>query len=167
MKRIIVAALLSLFAATPAVAANAKNNIGVGYGTDSPGVLGIHGEFDISSSLDNEPVSVQVFYKRASQTVTTFGISSTVTETGMGVAGIYDLTSVFKINNPKIKPYAGLGLIFEKATISWANTFPSTTASKNDLYYVFGARYAFTPQVAGDVNFSQYGGLTLGVNFGF
>ena len=67
MKRIVIAALLSVFVAAPAVAADGKNSIGVNYGLDLNGVFGIQGEFDISSMVNKAPVSLQVFWKNYSQ----------------------------------------------------------------------------------------------------
>jgi len=167
MKRIVIAALLSVFVAAPAFAADGKNSVGINYGTDLNGVFGIQGQFDISSMVDKQPISVQVFYKRASESISAFGLTATTVTTGMGAAGIYDLSSVFKLGNKKIQPYAGAGLILEKTTVNGSNTFPSSSASKNDLYYTLGARYFFTPQFDADLNYSQFGGLTFGANYNF
>lgn len=62
MNKIVAAALLSAFIAAPAFAVDGKNSVGVTYGLDLNGVVGIQGEFDVSSMLANKaPVSVQVF----------------------------------------------------------------------------------------------------------
>ena len=43
MKKIAIVALLSAFAAAPAFAADGKNSVGINYGTDLNGVVGIQG----------------------------------------------------------------------------------------------------------------------------
>lgn len=165
MKKIAIAVLLSAFAAAPAFAAGAKNNIGVNYSLD--GALGLQGEFNISSSVNNAPVSVQVFYKKETETV--FGIDAD--HTGLGVAGIYDLSSTFKLDK-KMTPYVGLG--FAKETVSVTvpgipGLFPATTAeaSTTELYFTGGLRYAFTPKISGDVSYNNLFDLTVGVNYNF
>lgn len=165
MKRIAIAALLSVFVAAPAFAADAKNNAGVNYSLD--GALGIQGEFNISSMVDNAPVSVQVFYKKDSETI--FGVTGD--HTGIGVAGIYDLSSAIKLDK-KMTPYVGLG--FAKETVSVGvpgipGLIPPSTveASKTELYFTGGLRYALTPQISGDVSYNNLFDLTVGVNYNF
>src|SRR4030066_217903 len=99
MKKISFVLFLSSFVAAPAVAASGKNSVGVNYGLDYSGVFGIQGEFDISSSVNKAPISIQVFWKTGSQNV--------------------------------------LG------------------------------QYEFNPQVSGDLNYNDFGGLTIGANFSF
>jgi opacity protein-like surface antigen len=165
MKKIVIAVLLSAFVATPAFAASSKSSVGVNYGFDLNGVLGIQGEFDISSMVNKQPVSIQPFFKMASETVA-FAKAET---TAFGVAGIYDFSAIAKLDK-KIQPYAGLGLVRETAKVT--TTFPgfasiSASASSINLYYTFGVKYSLTPQVSADVNFNKVGGLTLGANFNF
>lgn len=165
MKKIAFALLLSAFVAAPAVAADGKNSVGINYGLDLDGVFGIQGEFDISSMVNKAPVSVQVFWKSASQSV----LGGTADTTGLGVAGIYDLSALVKLDK-KIQPYAGLGFVRETAKVSTTIPFfgtVSATATKTELYYTVGAKYSFTPQLSGDLNLNQFGGLTIGVDFSF
>jgi opacity protein-like surface antigen len=168
MKNIIIAALLSIFIAAPAIAADGKNSIGVNYGLDQNGVFGFQGEFDISASLTNKaPVSVQVFWKNYSQSyfVPSWGTYQ-YSYNGFGAAAIYDFSSVAKLDK-KIKPYAGVGLYTLNNTFSGpAVPFP-TSADSGGLYITGGVRYALSPQVAADLNFNNIGGLTIGVNFSF
>src|SRR5665647_358884 len=118
MKRIIIAALLSVSVAVPAVAADGKNSVGINYGLDMNGVIGIQGEFDISSSMPNKaPVAVQVFWKNYWQSYATNVGTYQYSYNGFGAAAIYDFGAVGKLDK-KIRPYAGLGLITLNARLS-------------------------------------------------
>lgn len=156
MKRIVIAVLMSLFVATPAVAAGGIT-IGANYGLDLNGVFGIMGEYDISSMTNNQPVSVQAFWKRGTQTF--FGVN--YNKTGLGAAGIYDFNALSRLDK-KIHPYAGVGIISKKEQIS---TLVSTNSSS--LYFTGGIRYFLTPHFAADANFNDFGGITVGANFSF
>ena len=167
MKKIAVALLLSAFIAAPAIAADSKNSVGINYGFDQDGVVGIQGEFDISSSVNKAPVSIQVFWKTYSQTYDrppagTYQYSYN----GFGAAAIYDFGSVVKENN-KIKPYAGLGLYTLNNTLSGPAAPLDVSADTGGLYAVAGVRYAMTTQLSADVNYNNIGGLTIGVNLNF
>lgn len=168
MKRIVIAALLSVFVAAPAVAADGKNSIGVNYGLDLNGVFGIQGEFDISSMVNKAPVSVQVFWKNYSQSYTyCCGLGTYKwSYNGFGAAAIYDFSSVAKLDK-RIKPYAGLGLIALSSSFSGPNYASSTGADSGGVYVTAGVRYALTPQVAADLNYNNFGGLTIGANLSF
>jgi hypothetical protein len=172
MKRIVIAALLSVFVAAPAFAADGKNSVGINYGTDLNGVVGIQGEFDISSMTNKQPISVQVFWKKSSQTF--YGVSADTT--ALGVAGIYDFNALAKLDK-KIHPYAGAGLkhVTDTVVVPGFGTpgtfgyFPSTTvkATSTDVYYTGGVRYYLTPQFDADLSYNNFGGLTIGANFSF
>jgi opacity protein-like surface antigen len=160
MKKIAVALLLSAFVAAPAYAADGKNSVGVNYGLDYSGVFGVQGEFDISSMTNKAPVSVQVFWKKGSQSVfvQSYDISA------LGVAAIYDLSSVIKLDK-KVHPYAGLGVRRETYTVAFGGG--TVSASKSELHITFGAQYELNPQVSADINYNDFGGLTIGANFSF
>jgi hypothetical protein len=161
MKKIMIATLLSVSITAPAMAADGKNSVGVNYGTDLNGVFGIQGEFDISSMTNKQPISVQVFWKKASQNYY-WGSADT---TALGVTGVYDFNALAKLDK-KLHPYAGAGLKRESAT---AFVPPSMTykATSTDLYLTGGIRYFFTPQFDGDLNYNNFGGLTFGINYNF
>jgi opacity protein-like surface antigen len=161
MKKIAIAALLSVFVAAPAVAADGKNSVGINYGTDLNGVLGIQGEFDISSMTNKQPVSVQVFWKKASQTF--YGVSADTT--AIGVAGIYDFNALARLDK-KIHPYAGAGLRRKTETVV-VPFLGSAKSNSVDVYYTGGVRYYLTPQFDADLNYNEFGGLTVGANFNF
>lgn len=165
MKKIAFALLLSAFVAAPAVAADGKNSVGINYGLDLDGVFGIQGEFDISSMVEKAPISVQVFWKRASQDSTVLGFTTTATTSALGVAGIYDLSSVFKVSNNKVQPYVGLGIRSEKEEVSVAGV--TASASKSELHVTGGVKYALNPQFAADLNYNDFGGITVGVDYSF
>lgn len=162
MNRIVVAVLLSAFIAAPAFAAEGKNSVGVTYGLDLDGVVGIQGEFDISSMLTNKaPVSVQVFWKNYSQSYATNAGTYQYSYNGFGAAAIYDLSAMTKLDK-RIKPYVGLGLITLSSSLSGPAGPFSQSADSGGLYVTAGARYELTPQVSADLNLNNYGGLTLG-----
>lgn len=160
MKKIAVAMLLSAFVAAPAIAADSKNSVGVNYGLDLDGTFGIQGEFDVSSSFNKAPVSVQVFWKKGSENVW----FTSYDRTALGVAGIYDLSSDLKLDK-KIQPYAGLGLRRESATVAVGGLTASD--SKIELHITFGAKYSLSPEVSADLNFNDFGGLTIGAEYKF
>jgi len=167
MKKIVIVAFLFAFTAVPAVAAEGKNNVGVSYGLDLDGVLGVQGEFDISASMPNKaPVSIQVFWKNYSQTYPTGAGTYQWSYNGFGAAAIYDFSSSFKLDS-RIKPYAGLGLIALNSTLSGPAGQPPTSADTGGLYIVGGVRYAMTPAISADLNLNNYGGLTIGALFNF
>lgn len=164
MKRIVIAVFLSVFVAAPAVAADGKNSVGVNYGLDLDGVVGIQGELDISSSMPNKaPVSVQVFWKNYSQYYARPAGTYQYNYNGFGVAAIYDFSSVAKLDK-RIMPYVGLGLISLNGRLSGPNAPFTTAADSGGLYITAGARYSLTPQVSADLNFNNFGGLTIGAN---
>lgn len=142
----IVVALLSVFVAAPAVAAQGQNSVGVTYGLDLNGVVGIQGEFNISSMLTNKaPVSVQVFWKNYSQSYATNGGVYQYSYNGLGAAAIYDLSGVIKLDK-RIKPYVGLGLITLSSNLSGPTGPFSQSADSGGLYVTAGARYELTPK---------------------
>lgn len=166
MKKIIAVALLSVVMSSSAVAAG--NNVGVNYGLDWTGVLGLQAEFDISKLANNAPLAVQVLYKNYSQSYPTFLGTYKYSYTGFGAAAIYDFSSAMKLADKKIKPYAGLGLMTLSSTLSGpTGNFNGTAANSGGIYFVGGARYALTPQFDADLNYNNFGGLTIGANFKF
>lgn len=171
MKKIIVAALLSAFVAAPAVAAPSvaagKNNIGINYGFDLNGVSGMQGEFNMSSMFNEAPVSLQVFWKNYSRKYAAPPLGTyKYSYTGIGAVAIYDFSPVAKLDT-RIKPYAGLGMITLNASLSGpTNTF-ATAADSGGIYVTGGVRYAMTPVISADLNYNNFGGLTIGAIFYF
>ena len=151
--------LLSVFVAAPAVAAT--NSFGVNVSVES--AVGIQGEFDISSMVNKAPVSLQVFLKNYSQHIAPGASWST---TGVGMAGIVDLSSFIKLDK-RIQPYVGLGLI--SVSYRWRGNGPNWNYSGvgSGLYVTLGARYVISPKFAADLNYNDFGGLTVGANFSF
>ena len=171
MKKIAIVTLLSILVAAPAVAAEnnrslGKKSIGISYGLDEDGVIGIHAEFDISSHVSNKPVTAQVFWKNYSQSYTRAAGTYQYSYNGFGVAAIYDFGSVVK-ENKKIKPYAGLGLYTLQNKLSGPNVAFNVSADSGGLYITGGIRYAVMPDVAVDLNLNNIAGLTFGANFLF
>jgi opacity protein-like surface antigen len=161
MNKIVVALLLA-FIATPAVAADGKNSLGITYGLDLNGVVGIQGEFDVSSMLTNKaPVSIQLFWKNYSQSYAYPAGTYQYSYAALGAAAIYDFGAVVKSNN-KIRPYAGLGLITLNSNLSGPNVPFARSADSGGLYVTAGARYVVTPQVSADLSYNNFGGLTIG-----
>lgn len=167
MKRIAVAALLSAVLSVPAVAAEGKNSIGVNYGFDNNGVVGVQGEMDISSAMPNKaPVLIQVFWKNYSQSYRTGAGTYQYSYNGFGAAAIYDFGAVIR-QDTKIRPYAGVGLITLNSSLSGPNLPFPVGPDSGGLYVTAGARYELTPRVSADLNLNNYGGLTIGAVFNF
>ena len=160
MKKIVLAILLSGFFTNTACAAP-KNSVGINYSFDN--VFGVQFEFDISKAANNNPVSVQLFLKSYSQRL---GTNNTWSTTGVGVAGIYDLSAIAKLDN-KIHPYIGLGLMSVSHSWGGFGPTPNYTGVSGGLYVTGGVRYDLSPQIAADLNANNFGGLTVGANFNF
>ncbi len=167
MKRLFVAALMSIFIAAPAFAADRKNSVGINYGFDQSGVIGLQGEFDISSHVNKAPVSIQVFWKGYSETFNYPGFGNyKFSYNGFGAAGIYDFGSVIKQNN-KIRPFAGVGLVSLNSSLSGPANLPPVSADSGGLYVTFGVKYAVSSEVSTDLSYNNVGGLTIGANYHF
>jgi Outer membrane protein beta-barrel domain len=159
MNKFALAVLLSAFVSAQAVAAEYKGNVGASFSTTS--VIGIQGELDISSRANNAPVSVQAFWKYQQHDQHNAWDTSAI-----GVAGIYDFSSMVKMDK-KAHPYAGAGLMSVSDTWTGTGAPPAYNGISSGLYVTAGLRYFFTPQLAADINFNNFGDLTAGVNLSF
>ncbi|MEQ1589404.1 MAG: hypothetical protein ABL902_03520 [Gallionella sp.] len=160
MNKIISAMTLAILFTSSAVAAP-SNHVGINYSFDN--VVGTQLEFDIAKAASNKPVSIQLFWKSYQQRLNS---NNTWNTTGIGIAGIYDLTSVVKVNK-SVHPYVGLGLMSVSYTWAGFGTRQNYTGVDSGLYITGGVRYNFTPQVDADFNLNNFGGLTFGANFKF
>ncbi|MEQ1533760.1 MAG: hypothetical protein HOO97_11705 [Sideroxydans sp.] len=163
MKKVLVIALLSAFAATSAHAEGMS--IGAAYGLGF-GNLEVHGDMDISKLADNNPVKARVGYNRYS---TDFGAGNFGYTWSYNIfygGAYYDFNQVLKLDS-KIHPFAGLGFGFGSTSCSgqWCGFASSTTAG--GLYYIGGAQYDITPQIQAEVGYSGWSGIQLGANFKF
>lgn len=166
MNKIIAVSLLSVVLSSTASAAG--NSVGVNYGLDWSGVLGLQAEFDISKLANNAPLAVQVLYKNYTETFSLPGFGTyKYSYSGFGAAAIYDFSSAMKLADKKIKPYAGLGLMTLSHTFSGQTPVLVGNANSGGVYVVGGVRYALTPQFDADLNYNNFGGLTIGANFKF
>jgi len=158
MKKYVLSLLLYIFITFPAQATENPANVGLSFGANS--ALGIHGEFDVSSSTNNAPVSAQIFLKNFSQNISYVDTWNT---TGIGAAGIYDFNAKYQLDK-KIHPYAGVGLIY--VFHKWTGFGPERTytGKKSGLYVTAGVRYFLTPHVAADFNYNNFGTMTAGIN---
>jgi len=161
MNKFAIAVMLSAIVAAPAVAAEYKGNVGANISTS--GVVGIQGELDMASMANHAPVSVQAFLKYYPQDL---GQNGTWDTSAFGVAGIYDFSSIAKMDK-KVHPYAGAGLMSVSYNWQGAGATPAYTGIGSGLYLTAGLRYFFTPQVAADINFNNFGDLTAGANLSF
>ena len=161
MNKIVVAGLLSFFVATPSLAAQTKGNLGVSLST--AGAYGAQAEFGISSMANGAPVSAQVFWKHDSQDI---GNATAWDSTAIGVAGIYDFTAMTKLDS-KVHPYAGAGLM----SVSHDRNGPWAGGAYNGvgsgLYVTGGVRYNLESQLDVDLNYNNFGDITLGLNLSF
>ncbi len=168
MNKFLSALLVSAAISAPAFAAGSSNsNVEVNYGLDLNGVIGIQGDLDISSAV-GAPISAELVYKNYTQDYAfpPFGAYSW-SYTGIGVAGILDLRSIIKLP-PEFRPYVGLGLMHLSATYSGPNgTATLTSPTSGGIYITGGVKYMVTPQVAADLNYNNFGGLTIGAAYYF
>jgi len=161
----LLAALLSCLIAFPAIATTAADetagSVGINYGEN--GVIGIQWEFDVSTMANDQPFSVQAFWKNVSQDLSG---GETWDTTGIGVAMVYDFNAVAKLDKT-IHPYVGIGVM--SISYNWTGSGPAPTyrGIGSGLYLAGGLRYEFSPQWAADVNFNLFGNLTAGVNYSF
>jgi hypothetical protein len=160
MKKIALTLLLSGLLTNTAFAAP-TSSVGISYSFDD--VFGTEFEFDISKEANNRPVSVQLFWKSYSQRL---GTNNTWNTTGVGAVGIYDLTSATKFDK-RIHPYAGLGLMSVSYTWAGFGNAQSYNGVGSGLYVTGGVRYDLSPEIVADVNYNNFGGITVGANFKF
>jgi hypothetical protein len=171
MKRIAVAALLTVFVAASAEAASNvesdtahfQNSIGISLGLANGGVVGLQGEFDISAWLQ-APVALQVFWKNYAKPYTIPAGTFKYQYVGMGLAGIYDFSSLVRLGE-KIKPYAGFGLVDLSASASGPPDPAGTDTG--GLYMTAGIRYVLSSRLSADMNYNNLGGLTVGAILNF
>jgi hypothetical protein len=156
MRNMVYTALLSACVIGHAAAAESKGNVGINSSTNE--TYGIQGEVNISSLVNNAPVSVQVFWKKYSDNY--WRITTT------GIAGIYDFSSIAKLGE-KAHPYVGIGLM--TVSNSWIGTGTQAPYGGVDSgwYESAGIRYFLTPQLDADFSYNNFGDLTIGVNFNF
>lgn len=170
MKKIAPIIMLSLLLTNTALAetaeaasgnAGVKSMVGINFSFDN--VFGTQFEFDIAKAVNNAPVSVQLFFKSYTQKL---GANNAWNTTGTGAAGIYDLSAVSKLDK-EFHPYVGLGWL--SVSYSWAGFGPIQNYSgvSSGLYAAGGVRYDFNPHLAADVNYNNFGGVTVGANFSF
>jgi len=160
MKYFVLNFILSAFIVTSAEAAGNPTQVGLNFSSKS--VLGIQGEFDISSRFDNAPVTAQVFLKNYSHNDTSL---DTWNSTGIGGAVIYDFNTKYQLDK-KFHPYVGAGLIYVIHT--WAGIGPEKkyTGAGSGLYVTGGVKYSLTPLVTTDFSLNNFGSLTFGVSIG-
>ncbi len=167
MKKSVVVALLSVFISVPAAAAGVQSSVGVNYGFDLDGVVGIQGEWNLAAAMPNKaPVRVQLFWKNYSHRFQAAAGTFQYSYNGFGAAAIYDFGAVGKLGK-RFKPYAGLGLITLSSNLSGPNGPVPGSADSGGLYLIGGFRYELAPRVSADLNFNNYGGLTIGAIFDF
>ncbi|MDH4234234.1 MAG: porin family protein [Gallionella sp.] len=160
MQKIVLAALLSSFVTAPAFAEGSPSNVGIDASLD--GVIGIHGELNISPAVNNAPVSVQAFYKKDSGAYSGFGFKAD--HKALGVTGIYDLNTAFKLDK-RMSPYAGAGLVRE--TKGAVSPFGILEETKTKLYLTGGFRYTIAPKITADASVNTVFDLAAGINFNF
>lgn len=158
MRNIVLVALLPVFFAVSAEAADDLTHVGLNVSTNS--MLGIDAEFDISSRFENTPVSAQVFLKNFAYN-DQYGV--TWNTTGIGGVAIYDFNAKYRLDK-KIHPYAGIGLMYVNHI--WTGIGPEVeyTGVDSGIYVAGGVRYSLTPQVSADFSYNNFGTLTLGIN---
>ena len=162
MYKVLAAATICAFAAVPACAAEQSDgNVGANF--SSNGTFGLQMEFNISSMVNDKPVSVQGFIKNYSwkDAGESWGV------TALGAAGIYDLTEKAKLKNPDIHPYAGAGLMLVGHKWNGVAGAPKYTGVNSGLYVTAGFRYDVTSGMEADFNYNNFGELTAGMYFIF
>ncbi len=161
--KLVLAFALALL--STAASADGFKGAGITYGMDHNGTFGFRGEYDIASAVDNQPVRIVAYYKRATQTF--FGVSANAS--ALGFTANYDLSKELQIKNRKLQPFVGFGLervSAEAVTQSLGSTIKATS-NKLDLSYSFGAKYLFSSQIDLTASLDSFDGLTLGVNYKF
>lgn len=187
MRRSLNRNIVKMFMAVACVAVSAEAgaqvksapNFGLGF-TDIGPVLGIGGLNGASASfggrfehaikqlpeLGNGILGIQVaadYYSWSSNFAGSgFNYTSSIKYIPIGVTGNYH----FKLDEPKIDPFVGLGLGYHIVTCSYSSSvgsgFNGNCGYSNALYFIgrAGARYFFSPKMAlyGDIG---AGGATL------
>lgn len=188
MKRIVIAALLLVFAAAPALAKDDKLSVGASYGlggvSGSGGVFSFRGDYDISDKA-NAPVKVRVGWDHYSVDLGVPGSFSCLPtfpftcSTGPGGnitwstnvfygGAYYDFNKMLKLDR-KIHPFAGLGFGFGSTSCTGSSYCSGGYSSPTvgGFYYIGGVQYDVTPQIAAELGFSGWTGISIGANFKF
>lgn len=164
MKMRFIVALLAAVIASPAFAGD-KWVAGLGVNVSTDSVLGFQGEYNLEPSL-KAPLILQGFVKNYSQSFNGFGTTYKWSYTGVGVAGLVDLSEALRIPDRKIHPFVGAGLYTVKATLSGTNANLSSPVV-GGLYLTGGVRYFVTPQFNVEGSYNNFGSITLGANVVF
>ncbi|MBI3478794.1 MAG: hypothetical protein HY016_00305 [Nitrosomonadales bacterium] len=172
MRKIILAAWLPVFIAAPFIAAPAmaadqsKFSLGAGYGFGNGGVLSLHGDFNVSELAKDLPLKARVGYDHYSLNYGWVGSNYSWSYNVFYGGAYVDFGKALKLDN-RVHPFAGLGLGVGSASCSgnWCGNVASPTVG--GLYYIAGVQYDFVPNVAGEININEWGGLSIGANVKF
>jgi hypothetical protein len=167
MKNISLTILIFTVLVNSALASSEKSTSSVEINYSLSDVFGTQFEFDISKAAKNRPVSMQLFWKSYAQNLGTInGISNTWNTTAVGVAGVYNLTSIVKFDK-KLHPYAGVGLMSVSHTWTSVGPTPNYSGVGGGLYVTSGVLYELAPQLDIDMNYNNFGDITVGASFSF
>ncbi|MEI7842570.1 MAG: hypothetical protein WCI39_06025 [Gallionellaceae bacterium] len=161
MNKILVVALVSVFASTSVMAEELSVGAAYGLGYNN---LDIHADVNISKFANNNPVKARVGYNRYSSDYGA-GVTGYTWAYNVFYAGAYyDFNKIAKLD-AKVHPFLGLGLGFgsTSCTGNWCGNASAVTAG--GLYYIGGVQYDFTPKVQGEIGFGVWSGLSVGANF--
>jgi opacity protein-like surface antigen len=170
MKKLLIASVIAAMGSTAMAADLSGMSIGAGYGFGNGGVVSVHGDYDISQMVNKQPIKVRVGYDRYSEEFGGFGYNYKWAYNVFYGGAYYDFGKALQLGN-KIHPFAGLGFGFGNATATCSgagfNCSSVSSPTVGGFYYIFGAQYDLTPNVAAEANFNGWGGLSLGVNYKF
>ena len=178
MSRIVAITCLATTASVAGAQAKGAANFGVGY-TDVGAVIGLGGLNGASASfggrfehaikqlpdLGNGILAIGASFDYYSWSASYVGYSWSYKYIPIGVTANYH----FKLDEPKIDPFVGLGLGYNVVNCSFSgSSINNTCGYSSGVYFIgrAGARYFFSPKMAvyGDVG---AGGATLNLGVTF
>jgi len=167
MKKITIAVLLTVFAVTPAFAADqSKLSLGVGYGFDYEGVFSFHGDYDISAMANNAPVKARFGFDHYSPNYSWAGNNYSWSYNRFYGAAYYDFSRHMTLDK-RIHPFAGLGLYVGSSSCAGSVCGNVSSSSNSGLYYIAGVQFDIAPKIALEANVNEIGGVSIGANFKF
>lgn len=167
MNKIMIVTAFSMFVSTQVFAFDqSKMSLGAGYGFSNNGVVSVHGDYDISSIANGQPVKARVGYDHYS---IDYGFLSSAYSWSYNVfygGAYYDANQVLELDS-KIHPFIGLGIGFGSASCSGSFCGSVSSPTVGGFYYIAGVQYDATSKIAAELNFNGWGGFSLGANYRF
>lgn len=162
MKTLLLTGLLAAGISVSAQAADPSGlSIGAGYGFAGAGLLSLHGDLDMSSHLQHQPISLRIGYDQFANDQENYRWNYSVLSAG----GYYDFNKIAHLDS-KIHPFAGAGLGVGSVSCNSCRA-GLNTPDVGGLYLIGGVQYALDPHLRLEASLNTWGGPTIGLDYKF